>query len=177
MLCKNLFRLAILCFLVAGIPHFLTANPRTTPIDVYVIVDSSTAMERVKDDALGWLSSVIIDTMLRSDDRIWIWTAGSSPRLIYSGTLENKELAKTALRSIQFDGSTADYRSALLEAQVLARRSDRITYTLLVSSSAAADQTDRETELAGLLRYSRVESFPGWRVITVGLDLENRVRR
>jgi hypothetical protein len=48
---------------------------------------------------------------------------------------------------------------------------------LLVSGSGAKDPPSREAESAGLLRYSRVEHFSGWRVLTVGLDLDRRVRQ
>ena len=115
--------------------------------------------------------------MLLKEDRIWIWTAGSSPELIYSGTLENKEPAKTAIRSIKYQGDKADYKGALQEAKAQAGKSDRTSYTLLVSGSGAKDPPSQEAESAGLLRHSRVESFSGWRVLTVGLDIDSKVNR
>ncbi|MCL1927459.1 MAG: VWA domain-containing protein [Treponema sp.] len=162
---------------MVGISSMWGADPRTIPIDVYIIVDSSSAMEKGKEEAMAWLCNTVIDGMLLQEDRIWIWAAGSGPDLIYSGSLGNKEEAKAAVRSIRFQGNAADYRGALQQARVLAGTSNRTTYTLLVSGSGAKDPPTREAESAGLLRYSRVESFSGWRVLTVGLDLDPKVTR
>ena len=174
---KKLLIFGVLCILLLYTTTLWGNNPRTSPIDVYIIVDSSSAMERGREQAISWLSTTVIDNMLRNDDRIWIWTAGARPELIYSGNLDNKEEVKTVIRSISFEGDAADYRGALFEAQALVQRSDRTTFTLLISGSEAKDPPSREAESAGLLRYSRVESFPGWRVLTVGLDLAPKVRR
>jgi len=174
---KKLLIFGVLCILAVCTSNLWGNNPRTSPIDVYIVVDSSSAMERGREQAISWLSTTVIDNMLLNTDRIWIWTAGARPELIYSGNLANKEEVKALIRSISFEGDAADYRGALFEAQSLAQRSDRTTYTLLISGSGAKDPPTREAESAGLLRYSRVESFPGWRVLTVGLDLTPNVRR
>ncbi|MDR2210141.1 MAG: VWA domain-containing protein [Spirochaetaceae bacterium] len=157
----------------------LGADIRTIPIDVYIIVDSSSAMERGREEAVSWLCTAVMDGLLQQGDGLWIWTAGEKPELVYSGTLgSDKEAPKTLIRSITFRGDTADYRGALREAQsAIARRSGRISYTLLISGSGAKDPPSREAESAGLLRYSRVESFAGWRVLTIGLDLSPRIRQ
>jgi hypothetical protein len=156
------------------------AEPRAVPVDMYIIVDGSSAMERGREEALGWLCTTVVDGILQQGDRLWVWTAGDRPRLIYSGAVDaDRERAKTSIRSIQFQGDRADYQAALREVQAALARQDgkRLTYTLLVSGSGAKDPPSREAESAGLLRYSRVESFSGWRVLTVGLDIDAKVRR
>ncbi|MDR1929273.1 MAG: VWA domain-containing protein [Treponema sp.] len=165
-------------FLFFILPAFLWgADTRTIPIDVYIIIDGSSAMERGKDEAVSWLCGAVIDGMLQQGDRLWIWTAGAKPELIYAETLgADKERAKNLIRSVKFEGDTADYRGALREAQSRIA-GERVSYTLLISGSEAKDPPSREAESAGLLRYSRVESFAGWRVLTIGLDLNARVRR
>lgn len=157
----------------------LGAGTRTIPIDVYIIVDSSSAMEKGRDEAVSWLCTTILDGLLQQGDGLWIWTAGEKPELVYSGTLgADREGPKTLIRSIKFQGDAADYRGALREAQsTIAGRGGRISYTLLISGSGAKDPPSREAESAGLLRYSRVDSFAGWRVLTIGLDLNARVRQ
>ena len=152
-------------------------NDRTTPIDVYIIVDSSSAMEKGREEAVNWLCTTVIDGILLTGDRIWIWTAGNRPELIYSGTLGNKEDAKAAIRGIRYEGNAADYRGALQEAKNQAGKSNRTSYTLLISGSGAKDPPSQEAESAGLLQHSRVESFSGWRVLTVGFDLGPKVHR
>ena len=165
-----------ICLLIVCAVSMWGANDRTAPIDVYIIVDSSSAMEKGREEATNWLCNTVIDGMLLKEDRIWIWTAGSRPELIYSGTMENKEEAKAAIRSIRYQGDAADYRGALQEAKSQAVKSNRTSYTLLISGSGAKDPPSREAESAGLLRYSRVDSFSGWRVLTIGLDLDSKIK-
>ena len=174
---KNLKKCALFCLLIGVTASLWGTDTRTIPIDVYLIVDSSVDMEKGKNEAISWLCNTVIDGILQPEDRIWIWTAGVRPELVYSGSLGNKENAKASLRTIAFKDNSADYRGALQEARTQAGKSDRITYTLLVSGSGAKDPPTREAESAGLLRYSRVENFSGWRVLTVGLDLDAKIRR
>ncbi|MDR1505939.1 MAG: VWA domain-containing protein [Treponema sp.] len=155
-------------------------NGRTIPLDVYVIVDSSTSMEKGQQEAVNWLCTTVIDGIVQNGDTLSIWTAGAKPELIYSKAVsaETKEEAKKLVRQIRFSGSAADYKGALSEAQErsLAGPGGRMVYTLLVSGANPKDPPIKEAESAGLLLYSRVESFTGWRVFTVGLDIRSRVR-
>jgi len=167
----------LICLLIVCAVSMWGANDRTTPIDVYIIVDSSSAMEKGREEATNWLCNTVIDGMLVKEDRIWIWTAGAKPELIYSGTLENKEEVKGAIRGIRYQGNAADYRGALEEAKAQAGKSNRTSYTLLISGSGAKDPPSQEAESAGLLRYSRVDSFSGWRVLTIGFDFDSKVNR
>jgi hypothetical protein len=174
---KNLRIWGLFCLLVGITAPCRGDNARTIPLDVYIIVDSSSAMEKGKKEAETWLCAMVIDGVLLPEDRIWIWTAGEKPELVYSGGLENKEEVKAVIRSIQYTGDRADYRGALQEARTLAQKSGRTTYTLLISGSGAKDPPSMEAESAGLLRHSRVENFSGWRVLTVGLDLGPKISR
>jgi hypothetical protein len=136
-------------------------------------------MERGKEAALAWLCTTVVDGILQQGDTIKIWTAGEKPELIYSDDGGNdKEAAKKAIRSIRFGGEIADYQGSLTEVKArIASGGGRAAYTLLISGSQAKDRPSREAESAGLLRYSRVDPFSGWRVLTVGFDLDARVRR
>jgi hypothetical protein len=155
-------------------------DARNIPIDVYIIVDSSSSMEKGKEEAVNWLCSTVIDGIIKAGDSLSIWTAGVQPELIYSKTVsaETKEDAKKLIRQIKFSGSVADYKGALDEvrARALASSGDRMVYTLLVSGANPKDPPIKEAESAGLLLYSRVESFSGWKVFTVGVDLSAKVR-
>jgi hypothetical protein len=153
---------------------------RSIPVDVYIIVDSSSSMEKGKEEAVNWLCTTVIDGIVRAGDSLSIWTAGVQPELIYSKPVsaETKEEAKTLIRQIRFSGVAADYKGALNEvrAKALAGPGNRMIYTLLVSGANPKDPPIKEAESAGLLLYSRVESFSGWRVFTIGLDVSAKVR-
>ena len=174
---KKLRKWGLFCLLMVLLNPCWGENARTIPIDVYIIVDSSAAMGKGKEEATNWLCSTVIDGILLPEDRLWIWAAGEKPELVYSGALENKETVKTVIRSIQYTGDKADYRGALQQARSQAQKSSRTTYTLLISGSGAKDPPSMEAESAGLLRYSRVENFSGWRVLTVGLDLDPKISK
>jgi hypothetical protein len=156
------------------------ADSREIPLDVYVIVDTSSAMEAGREQAVAWLCGQVIDGIARDGDTLSLWTAGERPELLYSGAVsaDSKEEAKKLVKSIAFSGSRADYRGALSAARDKAAQGKpgRLAYTLLISGASPKDPPIREAESAGLLLYSRVDSFPGWRVFTVGLDLSDRVR-
>ncbi|MDR2049387.1 MAG: VWA domain-containing protein [Treponema sp.] len=147
---------------------------------MYIIVDSSSSMEKGKDEAVNWLCTSVIDGIARAGDTLSIWTAGAKPELIYSKAVsaETKEEAKNLIRQIRFSGGAADYKGALNEvrAKALTGPESRMIYTLLVSGANPRDPPIKEAESAGLLLYSRVESFSGWRVFTIGLDVSARVR-
>ncbi|MDR0402382.1 MAG: VWA domain-containing protein [Treponema sp.] len=155
-------------------------DSRDIPVDVYIIVDSSSSMEKGKDEAVNWLCGTVIDGIVRPGDSLSIWTAGAEPELIYSKTVsaETKEEAKNLIKQIRFSGAAADYKGALnaVRARALAAPGGRMAYTLLISGANPKDPPIKEAESAGLLLYSRVESFSGWKVFTVGLDLNARVR-
>ncbi|MDR2767005.1 MAG: VWA domain-containing protein [Treponema sp.] len=161
-------------FLILG--GLLLADTPALAMDVYVIVDGSSSMKRGGTEAINWLCATLLDRRVRDGDRLWIWTARAKPELVFSGAGADREAAKTVIRALRFQGEAADYRGALSEVKGRLR-AGRLSYTLLVSGSGAKDPPQAEAELSGLLRYSRVDSFSGWRVLTVGLDLDGRIDR
>ncbi|MDR2143241.1 MAG: VWA domain-containing protein [Treponema sp.] len=175
-------KLFLLCWLLVFSPFARTwgEDARGIPVDMYIIIDSSSSMEKGKGEAVNWLCTTVIDGIARAGDSLSVWTAGVRPELIYSRTVsaETKEEAKNLIRQIRFSGGAADYKGALSEvrAKALAGPENRMIYTLLVSGANPKDPPIKEAESAGLLLYSRVESFSGWRVFTIGLDVSARVR-
>ncbi|MDR1929508.1 MAG: VWA domain-containing protein [Treponema sp.] len=174
---KKKARIMGLVLVLFSVPALWGEDSRTIPIDVHIIVDSSSAMENKKTEAAAWLCDTVVDVILIDGDRVSLWTAGTKPELIYSGMVSGgeKDEIKTRIRGIEFGGDSADYRGALNQARSQSQPG-RISYALLVSGSTAKDPPSREAESAGLLLYSRVDNYSGWRVLTVGLNIANQVR-
>jgi hypothetical protein len=165
--------------LPAGGLHGL--DSRTTPIEVNLIMDGSQAMKNAGNEALAWVSGFLVDGLLREGDRITIWNTAGEAKIIYSETLsgpEGKETIMKTLRGLNFQGNRADFSTALrAAAQRAAASRYGITYTLLICGSSSSLSPLLLGSEASLLRYSRIEEFPGWRALVVALDLNVRVRQ
>jgi hypothetical protein len=150
------------------------------PINVNLIIDGSDAFFAASGEITSWVNNRL-DQILVDGDRVTIWNAGSSARVVYSNTIgssEDREAAKRSVRELASgtaDSSTADFSGALREAARL--QSSSFSYTLLVSASAETLSSVLESPEASLLRFSRVEEFSSWRALVVGLNLDTRVRR
>jgi hypothetical protein len=155
-------------------------DSRTTPIEVYLIMDGSLAMKNAGDEAVAWVCDYLVDGILREGDRITIWNAAGQAQIVYSETLSGpgeKETIKKTLRSLVFQGNRADFSAALRAAAQRAASRSGMSYTLLISGSSSALSPALLGSEASLLRYSRIEEFPGWRALVVALDIHSRVQR
>jgi hypothetical protein len=156
-------------------PGFTAAEDRRAfPIAVYLIIDGSEGIKNGKNAAAAWINDYIVDKILQEGDELTVWIAAEKAKVLFSASLggtAQKETVKELLRSLNPEGSAADYTGALQD--VLARESRRsgqgISYTLLVTGTAGG--LFRGNPPAEFLRYSKVQEFPGWRVQVVGLGL------
>ncbi|QQO07548.1 vWA domain-containing protein [Breznakiella homolactica] len=159
-----------------------SADNRTESVDVYLIFDSSAAINNSKDAAINWAATVIIGDLLQNGDNLNIWTVSERPELIFSGTIrgdDEKAGARDALRAIKPAGGTANYAAALREADRRREQTSqgRMVYTLLISGGGViAASPAQEQDLSGLLRYAKIDDFPGWKAMVIGLGLDAQVR-
>jgi len=151
-----------------------TASERA-PIDVNLIIDSSESLSAVKDEVTTWVSNRL-DQILVEGDRVTVWSAGPSARVIYTGRIEGdaKEAVKRNIREISPSGTNPDFYTALQEAS--ARQSSPFSYTLLISASPAALSSVISNPGGNLIRFSRIEEFTEWRALVVGLNFDSKVR-
>ena len=161
-----------------GLSPVYGENTRSVTMDMNLIIDGSGALSNVISEVKDWVSGTL-DQLLVTGDRITIWSAGPAAKIVYSQTIQNdadREAAKKALRELSAEGDRADFSGALREA---ASRSPAaaITYTLLISASAAALSPALTGTQANLMRFSRVESFRGWQTMVVGLNFDSKVRQ
>ncbi|MCL2066289.1 MAG: hypothetical protein FWG99_02340 [Treponema sp.] len=173
---KVVFGMFLTCFL--SLPLLHGQNARNTPINVNLIIDGSQAFSGLVDEAADWVSRTLVDQLLTAGDRVTIWSAGPTARIVYSESVRNdadKEAIKRTLRDFSASGGSADFSGALRDAASRTPGSG-ISYTLLISSSTSALSSTLQGPQANLMRFSRVEEFRGWRALVVGLNLDARVR-
>jgi hypothetical protein len=166
----------ILAVFICLSPLYGAENQRS-PINVNLIIDGSSSLSDVKDEITSWVLSRL-DAILVDGDNVSVWSAGSSAGVIYSGRINSdadRDALKNSIRQLSGSGERADFSGALREAS--ARQSSSFSYTLLISASGASLSRILTSSQANLLRYSRVEEFTTWRALTVGLNIDARVRR
>jgi hypothetical protein len=157
------------------------ADVRTGPADIYVILDASSAVRDYREEALEWVCGYVVDRLLIEGDTLTVVAAGDKASVVLSETInaDKKEAVKQTLRgtgngggAADYSGAAADYPGALREAaDRQAARRGRTAYTFLISGTAGPSAAS-----GSLVRYSRVEDFSGWRVLTVGLGIDQAIR-
>jgi hypothetical protein len=166
----------LIVIVLGGFAPLLGAQVRSVPIDINLIIDGSESLSEVKEEVTAWISSNFVDHLLVEGDNITVWSAGSAAKVIFSGRIGGnsaKEDVKKSIREITTSGRTADFAGALKEA-ALRHQGSPFSFTLLISASADAVFSSGQ---ASLMRFSRVDEFPGWRALVVGLNINEKVER
>jgi hypothetical protein len=166
------FAIFLLAFPLAGLS---AEEPRKAALDMYLIVQP-----RPGEEAAAWLCDYLLDKVLREGDRLCVWSAGPAASRLFEGALAGAE-TRTRLRELflSLPGGAGpapgvpDYAGALGEAAgMIRRRNDSIPCVLVITGKGSLPGT-----AARLLRFSRIEEFPSFRVITAALGIEAEVRR
>ena len=178
-------RFFILVVFIGFSPFLLHAGDgRTIPLDMYLIIDNSIAIENSKKDTIDWITSQVVDRILTDGDKITIWAAGDKAELIYSDTLSGAAAKKgilDKLQTLKTGGKKADFTGALRD--VLSRVSQtagdrsRISYTMLITGSAEGMEPAISAGSQGLLRWFRSEKYERWQVLVVAPDIGKTVQQ
>ena len=168
-------------FSFALLPQLYAQNSRALPVDVLLIVDTSAALQPNRADVLSWINSHIVNRILSPGDSITIWAAGASAGVIHSAPVTGEEdiqSVRNVLQGLTLSGASADLagatgQAAFRLAQTAGDRS-RITYTVLVSASAAALRTAFAGDGRHLFRWFRTEHSSGWQALVVAPDIAHR---
>ena len=174
--------LFIMIILVIFISSVEAADVRTIPMDMNLIIDSSDSFKEVKNDAIAWLNSQVIDRILLDGDKITVWAAGDRAQVIYSDTLSasgGKKGLKDKLQTLNVGGKTADFSGALRELmpKVSQTAPERLAYTMLLTASAEGLEPTLTGSAQGLLRWFRSEKYSRWQVLIVAPDIGKKVQQ
>ena len=184
----NLRKLFVLVILAGFLPLLNAEDKRTIPLDVYLIIDGSTALENSKNEVIAWLNSQMVDRILLNVDKITVWTAGDKAQVIYSDTLSEavgKNGLKDKLQALDVKGKTADFPGALKDmvsrmpqtSSVSKTTPDRLSYTMLITASAEGLEPTLTRSAQGLLRWFRSEKYSRWQVLIVAPDINKKVQQ
>ncbi|MDR2941561.1 MAG: hypothetical protein LBV17_03115 [Treponema sp.] len=146
-------------------------------IDINLIIDGSSGLAGVKEEVSSWVLKRL-DQLIIDGDRVTVWSSGTPAKIVYTGKINgntDRDAVKKSIQDISGSGTIADFSGALKDAA--SRPSSGLCYTLLISASPSALSSLLSGPQAGLMRYSRVEEFSGWRAIVVGLNLDAKVKR
>jgi len=175
---KTLKTVNFMLFFVFSV--FIKLSPvyaQRNPIDVYLIIDGSASFATVKSEVTSWISTRL-DQILTDGDRVTVWNAGLQSKVIYTGKIDGapgKEAIKKSINDLVPAGNKPDFSGALRDAA--SRQNSSFSYTLLISASPAALTSLLLSPQANLLRFSRIEEFPDWRALVVGLNLDSKVKK
>jgi hypothetical protein len=173
---RGFFQLLLVFTVFCCLSPVYADNPRPA-IDINLIIDGSAGLSGVKEEVSSWILKRL-DQLLVDGDRVTVWSTGTSAKVVYTGKINSntdKDAVKKSIRDISGSGTIADFSGALRDAA--SRPSSGLCYTLLISASPSALSSLLSGPQAGLMRYSRVEEFSGWRAIVVGLNLDAKVKR
>jgi len=176
----DLKNIKIMLFVVFTVFFCLApAYAQRAPIDINLIIDSSSALAPVKNEITTWISNRL-DQILVEGDKVTVWSAGAQSKVIYSGKVEGapgREAVKKSIKDISPLGNTPDFLGALREASNQKKQNASYCYTLLISASPSALTSVLSTPQASLLHFSRVEEFSTWRALVVGLNIDSKVKK
>lgn len=182
-------RIFLILIILIGFCAALDAEDRRSiPLDMYLIIDSSSSFEGAKNDAISWINGQVVDRILAEGDTVTIWAAGDSPRLLYSGGVSVSGAAaegtaggtdiKTLLRAFSADGATADFSGALKEAAARASQTprERLPCTMLVTASAEGLERALTGDARALFKWFRSEKYERWQALIVDPNIAQKVR-
>ena len=169
--------------LFAGFLPLLNAEGRRTiPLDVYLIIDGSAALERSRGEIVAWIGEQVIDRILMDGDSVTIWAAGDSARIIHSGVISGeagRREIRERIQTLDARGQTPDFSGALADAasRLSGAGRDRLTHTMLITASAGGLQPAFTGSARHLFRWFRSEKSAGWQVLVMAPHIGARVQQ
>jgi len=161
----------------------LNAQERRIPLDLYLIIDGSTALDTAKTEAISWINGQVLDPILMDGDRVTIWDAGDRAQVIHSGVLSGaagKEEIKNKLLAfcMKTKGNRADLTEALKQAaaRVSQTAPGRLPYTMLITASAQELEPVLTGSAKNLLRWFRYERYGPYLVLVIAPDIGSKAR-
>ena len=170
--------------LLSGFFPAFSEDKRSGPIDMYLLIDTSIALSSHYNEALNWIQRSVFEEVLQKEDTLTILSAGRQVKVLYQSRYMGPESIKDLVKLMQdlsIQEPSADFIGAIGEAKQRdadKANMDTLGIALMVTGT---DETVHKAgintrELENLLKYSKVEDFPGWKLIIIGLNMDDKVR-
>jgi hypothetical protein len=158
---------------------------RSGPIDLYLLIDTSSSLSSHYSEALSWIRSAVFEEILQKGDSVTVIGAGESVQILsesaYIGPESSQGLEKL-LQSIRLQGTHADLAGAIRvsKRKDAAKSNPRALAVALMITGTDNRETvsngEQTKDLETLLKYSKVEDFPGWKLIIIGLNVDGKIK-
>jgi hypothetical protein len=158
---------------------------RSGPIDLYLLIDTSSSLSSHYSEALSWIRSAVFEEILQKGDSVTVIGAGESVQILsesaYIGPESSQGLEKL-LQSIRLQGTHADLAGAIRvsKRKDAAKSNPRALAVALMITGTDNRETvsngEQTKDLEALLKYSKVEDFPGWKLIIIGLNVDGKIK-
>ncbi|MDR1788428.1 MAG: hypothetical protein LBR16_08290 [Treponema sp.] len=151
---------------------------RGAALDLRVVLDCASLRGDARAEALAWFGRTWLDGILQEGDTLRFWAAGQKAALAYEGVAGRGGAgpAKEALAGLAVSDGAPDLAGALRGAAKLPRDA-ALSVTLILCGSAESLSKAFQGSDEALIRYAKVETFPRWRLVTVGVDIADRVKK
>ncbi|MCL2070301.1 MAG: hypothetical protein FWH19_04870 [Treponema sp.] len=166
--------------LVSFFPHLEAQNARRVPMNLYLIVDDSAALQVSKNEAIGWVRENLLDQALMDGDRISIWAASDSSQMIYSETFSaaTRQQVLDRLQAMPMTSRSADFAGAMRDLSARTAQSPGgMTVIMLITGSAGGLAPALSGPQQELFRWFRSERYERWQVLVVNPDISQRIRQ
>lgn len=158
---------------------------RNGPVDLYLLIDTSFSLSNHYSEVVSWIRSTIFEELLQQGDSITIVAAGESVQVLseisITGQESFQELEKL-LQSIRLQDTYVNWAGAIREI----KRRDSMKFNqqslgvaLMITgtdSRGPVSNGEKTGNWEGLLKYSKVEDFPGWKVLVIGLNVDGKIK-
>jgi hypothetical protein len=156
-------------------------DERSAPAAIYVMFDNSVSMKGSGEEAAAWLNDHIMDDILQIDDSLTVWSLADETSLQYSGDIETRETLeeiKAVLSSITVTDGEGNYQAAFEDLKDAAASLPRgvPSYIVLVTGLSGQSASFFSADAAEVLKHSLSRDFPGWKVMVIGLGMEQKIK-
>lgn len=170
----------LLMFMLAVPLAAQSGDRRNGYVDFYVIIDNVPSLLKSYESTKDWFRSELLEKKAVTQDRLTILLATTGEMILDHVVVndENRATIEGALLEIGSGTQRQALTSSIRSVQdAISRRSDSSRRPCILLASTLGSNSPN-TSLWDVLFYSRVEEYPGWKLVTIAPDsVRDQVQR